>query len=140
MQVIKKGIIENTTTEPVQIIQPVQTNTPAQYTKKKKVFRAFQIVWYIWGVIITLLAFRFCLEFLGANPYSGFATFIYTLSKPFVAPFQGVFGTIMTAKYVLDWGALLAILVYTIIVYLVSYFLQILYPVTPHELDKKTDE
>lgn len=52
---------------------------------------AHRIVWYIAGVILTLLAFRFILSLLGANRSNGFADFIYAVSYPFVAPFYGLF-------------------------------------------------
>jgi hypothetical protein len=52
---------------------------------------AARVVWYVAGVLLTLLALRFVLVLLGANPASGFTNFIYTASHPFVAPFFGVF-------------------------------------------------
>jgi uncharacterized protein YggT (Ycf19 family) len=53
---------------------------------------AARIIWYIAGVLLILLAFRFVLALLGANPNNGFANFIYSVSHPFVAPFFGLFG------------------------------------------------
>lgn len=53
---------------------------------------ASRIIWYISGVLLVLLAFRFVLALLGANPNNGFANFIYTVSHPFVAPFFSLFG------------------------------------------------
>jgi hypothetical protein len=50
-----------------------------------------RIIWFIAGVILALLALRFLLALLGANPASGFADFIYDASYPFVAPFFGLF-------------------------------------------------
>lgn len=53
---------------------------------------AERVVWLIAGIILALLAFRFVLSLLGANPDNGFASLIYSLSYPFVAPFFGLFG------------------------------------------------
>ncbi len=53
---------------------------------------AARIIWYIAGVLLILLAFRFILALLGANPSNGFANFIYSVSHPFVAPFFSLFG------------------------------------------------
>lgn len=50
-----------------------------------------RIIWYITGVILVLLAFRFVFALLGANPANSFANFIYTVSHPFVAPFFSLF-------------------------------------------------
>jgi uncharacterized protein YggT (Ycf19 family) len=75
-----------------------------------------RIVWYAAGVLITLLAFRFVLALLGANPNNQFASFIYDVSHPFVAPFFSLFG------YNLQYGVsrfeiftLVAMLVYSVI-------------------------
>ena len=79
---------------------------------------AERIVWYVAGVLLVLLAFRFVLALLGANPNNGFANFIYSVSHPFVAPFFSLFG------YNLQYGVsrfetytLIAIAVYAIIAY-----------------------
>jgi hypothetical protein len=52
---------------------------------------AERIVWYITGVILVLLGFRFLLSLLGANITNGFANFIYDTSHPFVSPFFSLF-------------------------------------------------
>ena len=51
-----------------------------------------RVIWYIAGVLLVLLAFRFVLALLGANQSNGFANFIYDTSHPFVSPFFGLFG------------------------------------------------
>lgn len=53
---------------------------------------ATRVIWYVTGVLLVLLAFRFVFALLGANPSNGFANFIYSVSHPFVAPFFGIFG------------------------------------------------
>jgi len=50
-----------------------------------------RVIWFVAGVILLLLAFRFVLSLLGANTTNGFAQFIYNTSHPFVAPFFGLF-------------------------------------------------
>lgn len=140
METIRERVVHRTQRDPVEVIEPDGTvSSHRTYRKKKDVFRAYQVVWYIWGIIGVLLGFRFLLEILGANPYSGFADFIYSLSYPFVAPFRGVFGTGISGRFIFDWAAILAFLAYTVLAYIVAYFLQILYPVTPHELDTSVE-
>jgi len=73
-----------TTTEPI-------AAAPATATVQRQTV-AERIIWYIAGVILVLLAFRFVLTLLGANPANGFANFIYSVSHPFVAPFFSLFG------------------------------------------------
>lgn len=67
--------------------EPQQTLVPA--TERYSI--AARIIWFIAGAIIILLAFRFTLVLLGANPANAFANFVYTVSHPFVAPFFGLF-------------------------------------------------
>ena len=52
---------------------------------------AEQIIWFVGGFIMAVLALRFLLSLLGANRENGFADLIYTLSYPFAAPFFGLF-------------------------------------------------
>jgi hypothetical protein len=52
---------------------------------------AARVIWWVAGVLLVLLAFRFVLALLGANPANAFANFIYSVSHPFVAPFFGLF-------------------------------------------------
>lgn len=53
---------------------------------------AARIIWFVAGVILVLLAFRFVLILLGANRANGFAEFIFSTTNPLVAPFYGLFG------------------------------------------------
>lgn len=77
---------------------------------------ASRIVWYVAGILLALLGFRFVLALLGANPLNGFADFIYTVSHPFVEPFFSLF------NYHVHYGAsrfeeytLIAMVVYGLI-------------------------
>lgn len=51
------------------------------------------LIYFVFGVLDVLLAFRFVFKLLGANPSTGFVDFIYSLSSIFVAPFAGIFNT-----------------------------------------------
>ncbi len=61
-------------------------------TQGRQSLIAARLVWFLAGVLLVLLAFRFVLLLMGANPANGFANFIYTTSYPFAAPFFGLFG------------------------------------------------
>lgn len=52
---------------------------------------AARAIWYVAGVLLAVLGLRFILALLGANPANAFASFIYSISYPFVAPFVGLF-------------------------------------------------
>ena len=81
----------------------------------KPLYRATQIVWYILGLVEVLLAFRFVLKLLGANPDAGFSAFVYGVTYVFASPFLNVFSKSYVAGSVFEWTTLLAMLVYWII-------------------------
>jgi len=80
---------------------------------------AANVVWYILGVIEVLLAFRFVLKLLGANPESGFVDFIYNVSGVLTAPFDNIFGVASTKSgeihSVFEPSILVAMAVYALI-------------------------
>jgi hypothetical protein len=57
--------------KPQEQVEPeAKGETPQKvYEKKKTIFRVNQIIWFILGLIEVLLAFRFVLRLLGANPF-----------------------------------------------------------------------
>lgn len=81
----------------------------------KPLYRGTQIVWYILGILEVLLAFRFVLKLLAANPNAGFTSFIYGITYPFAAPFLNVFRITRVEGSVLEWTTLLAMLVYWVL-------------------------
>ncbi len=83
----------------------------------KPLYRGTQIVWYILGLIETLLAFRFVLKLLGANPEAGFSSFIYVVTHVFAAPFLSVFRISKVAGSIFEWTTLLAMFVYLVVAY-----------------------
>lgn len=81
----------------------------------KPLYRGTQIVWYIVGLIEALLAFRFVLKLLGANPGAGFTDAIYGVTYVLVAPFLSVFRISQVSGSVFEWSTLLAMLVYLLV-------------------------
>jgi len=72
----------------------VQQQTRSVNTEVKTGGRGIAVnaVWYVLGVIEIMLAFRFVLKLLGANPNSGFVDFIYSVTHALTAPFDSIFG------------------------------------------------
>ena len=76
---------------------------------------AGRVVYYVFGVIEVLLALRFVLRLLGANPKSGFVEFIYAVSGFFMLPFDAVFKTQRVAGATFEWSVLVAMAAYALI-------------------------
>jgi len=81
----------------------------------KPLYRGTQVVYYILGLLETLLLFRFILKLLEANPSAGFTKFIYGVTYIFAAPFLNVFRKTQVSGNVFEWTTLLAMLVYWIL-------------------------
>lgn len=81
----------------------------------KPLYRGTQVIWYALGLLEVILAFRFVLKLLGANPAAGFTAFIYGISYPFAAPFISVFKTVYVQGSVFEWTSLLAMAVYALV-------------------------
>ena len=118
--------VERTTIQDGEPIDNGAATTDNIVGKSNSQVIATRIVWYLAGVLLVLLAFRFVLALLGANPYNGFANFIYTVSHPFVAPFFSLFG------YNLRYGVsrfetftLVAMAVYAVVTYGIVYLINL---------------
>jgi YGGT family len=78
-------------------------------------FRAAAIVGLLVGVIDILIAARFLGKLFGASTQSAFVGFIYTVSGPLVAPFQGIFGNGGSNANSFETADLVAIVVYAVV-------------------------
>jgi len=68
----------------------VTTRAVSHESRDQQVSKIAQVVWFITGIILAILALRVVLALVGANLNNAFASFIYGLSEPFVAPFRGL--------------------------------------------------
>ena len=76
-----------------------------------------RVVWYVLGIINTLLGLRFLLRLFGANPAAAFTDFIYAVTSPLVSPFRNVIPATGIGSGVVEWSTLLAMLVYWLLAY-----------------------
>jgi hypothetical protein len=118
----------------------VATGSPQKtYETKKAIFRSYQIIWYILGVIEVVLAFRVILKLLGANTFSGFTNFIYAVSGPFALPFAGILRTSVSSDSVFEWSTLIAMAVYAVVAYGIVELFQLVKPTNPEEVEQTVD-
>lgn len=104
----------------------------------KPLYRGTQIIWYLLGIVEILLAFRFAMRLLGANPEAGFTSFIYGATYILATPFLSVFRvTKVVAGSYFEWTTLLAMFVYWVIAFgIVKLFLIGKTVSTPEAADK----
>lgn len=76
------------------------------------------LVYYLFGALEILLAFRLVLKLAGASMSSGFVNMIYGITSIFVWPFEGIFRRAFTqgveTTSVLEPSTLVALAVYAI--------------------------
>lgn len=127
-------VIKTTT----KISPPIITEHPQKvFEKKKTIFRTYQIIWYIVGVIEILLGFRMALKALGADPVSFFTNFIYTLSDPLVWPFRGILPPSGSVNATFELSTIIAAVVYLVLTFGILELIHLLKPVSPDEVDQK---
>jgi hypothetical protein len=119
-QVVTQRVVRQTAV-PASTPAAVHTQESEVYTddpyarNRARVYNVQQVIYLVFGILEGLLALRFVLKLLGANPHSGFASFIYGITAPFMAPFIGVFGEPSAGGSVVEFNALVAIAVYALI-------------------------
>jgi hypothetical protein len=128
-----KQVVRKTTT---QVDPQVKGEAPQKvYEQKKTIFRFNQVIWYILGLIEVLLGFRVVLKALGANPFVGFTSFIYALTYPLAGPFSGILAISVTGTSVIEWSTIIAAIVYLCIAWGLVYLLDLIYPITPKDVE-----
>jgi uncharacterized protein YggT (Ycf19 family) len=115
----------------------VTDHTPEPVGEKKVLFRANQIVWYVFNLIAILLALRILLKALGANPFAGFSSLIYSITAPLLIPFNGLFPASAAGRNVVEWSSVLAIVVYLLIALGINYLLDLMYPISDRDVETR---
>lgn len=76
---------------------------------------AQRVIYYLAGIIVSLLLLRFIFQLLGAAEGNAFVDFIYGLSGIFVAPFYGIFGEPTFGQSQFETSTLVAIIIYALV-------------------------
>jgi hypothetical protein len=88
------------------------------------------IIYFFFGALEILLAFRLILKIMGASMASGFVRLIYGLTGIFILPFEGIFRRGFTqgleTTSVLEPSTLVAIIVYAIVAWGIVKLIRVL--------------
>jgi len=93
--------------------------------RRQGLFLITRIIYTILGILEILLGIRFVLQLIGANPASGFATFIYGITGVFVAPFAGLIGTPASGGMTFEVTTLIAMAVYALLFWVIVRVIRI---------------
>jgi uncharacterized membrane protein len=94
--------------------------------RRMGLFQINRVMWSILVFLEILLAFRFVLRMIAANPDSGFATLIYGITGVFVAPFNGLISTPTSGGASLEVTTLIAMAVYALIFWGIAYVIRMI--------------
>lgn len=108
--------------------------------RTKPLYLGIRITWYLLGILEALLAIRFLLKLMQANPLAGFTSFVYSITSLFTAPFEAVFRNFRAQGSVIEWTTILAMLVYWLIAFAIIKLFIIGKPVSTPEADAKIDQ
>jgi len=93
--------------------------------RRQTTFMVQRIMWSVLGFLEILLALRFMLKLIAANPDSGFAALIYGITAPFIAPFALLIGTPTSGGMVLEVTTLFAMSIYALVFWGIGRVIQI---------------
>src|SRR4029077_17458674 len=119
-----------------EVVNPEQ---PGVFQKKKAIFKTYQVIWYLLGLIEILLAFRVVLKILAANPGNSIVSLIYSISDPLVLPFATIFGVTVTRNNVVEWSTIIAMVIYAVVAFGIIQLLMLFKPATPNEVHRTID-
>lgn len=125
--------------QPVERVAPAEPARPVEYRRYRRdvvrtddvspAYRTAQVVYVIFGIVIALIIIRVILKALAANPGAGFSSFVYGITSPLVAPFQGIFATPQSSTgSVFEFSSLIAIVVYALVAWAIVRLIEIMGP------------
>jgi uncharacterized protein YggT (Ycf19 family) len=112
---------DNRTTE----VRSVQKEPERE--KQIRTFKATQLVWWLFGILEALIALRFVLKLIAANPDSPIAALIYRFTDLFLLPFKGLTATPAAGGMVLELSSLIALVVYALIGWAIERLIWVLF-------------
>ena len=113
---------------PINTVSEVQT-TQKEPERERRIFtfKATQVVWLLLSIFEALLALRFVLKLIGANPASPFAVVLYGFTGLFLFPFTSLIGAPALGGMVLEVSTLIAMLVYGLIAWAVERIIFVIF-------------
>lgn len=123
-EIIKETVLNNPTGKESNPVMATQVKTAATSSQTIEYF-----IYFIFGFLEILLAFRLIFKLAGASTSSAFVNFIYGLTGLFILPFEGIFSRgvsrgIETAS-ILEPATIVALVVYALLSWGIVKFIHI---------------
>lgn len=99
----------------------------APHTLPRRMRRTSKTIRFIFMVIEIILAFRFFLKLVGANPSSPFGSFLFGLTDPLAAPFESLLANPVVGQSEIELTTLLALVVFPVFGWMVIRGIQLMF-------------
>jgi len=109
---------------PVPVEPAAETEVVSRWSPARQ---AFDLIYLVFAVIDGLILIRIILKLLAANTAVPFTGFVYGVSDWLLAPFHGLLPVIVSGRSVFEMSALIGLLVYSLLGYVLSRFFAILF-------------
>lgn len=93
--------------------------------RRQVVYKLSQFIWLVTGVVEVLIALRFFLKLIAANPENPFAQLVYNVTYLFLWPFLNLTATPSAGGMVLEIPSLIAMLVYALVAWGIVSLIQL---------------
>ncbi len=117
--------VENSDTTEVETVYSSEVDAPETPAQRQR--RISTTIRYIFIVIEIVLALRFFLKLVGANPDSPFGVFLFGISGPFAAPFDSLVGNPKIGSGEVEFTTLLALIVYPVFCWILIRGIQLMF-------------
>ena len=117
--------VENSDTTEVETVYSSEVDAPESPAQRMR--RISTTIRFIFIVIEIVLALRFFLKLVGANPDSPFGVFLYGISDPFAAPFDALLGNPKIGSGEVEFTTLLALIVYPVFGWILIRSIQLMF-------------
>ena len=118
---------DNTVSHVETVETPQVSHEELRARRRRSLAKWSQVITLIFVILETAIGFRVLLMLIAANPASPFAQFVYQMTGPFLAPFLGLTVTPGVDGAVLEIPALIAMLVYGVLYWLIIRIMWVIF-------------
>ena len=90
-------------------------------------FKATQMIWLLLGILESVIALRIMFKLIAVNAANPFASLLYKVTHPFVAPFASLLGTPSAGNMVFEISSIIAMIVYLLIAWVLERIVYVLF-------------
>jgi hypothetical protein len=111
-RVVRRWLTREPVVVPTTDVVSTEYYTAPAFGRDPALAQFLRVMWFMLGLLEGLLALRFLLAIMAANPRNAFAALVYGLTGAFVAPFRTLFATPSADGSVVELYTLVAMVVY----------------------------